>query len=120
MTHIFVALLTLILILKYVFANLMERKYKIINSEFQKIKSKTIKKPIYFFIILAILLYLVIKFRYNIYFVIIVLVVLIWEFIHGLTEIKKLNEYRYTLYYIVDEIISFLILLLGITLIIFS
>lgn len=118
--HLFIVLTTGILILKYMFINYMYKEYKITNSEFKKIKSKTKNKSIYFFIILFIFLYLVVEFKYNIYIILIVLVISVWEFIYGLTKIKELDEHKYTLYYIVEELISFLILLSVIVLIIFS
>ncbi|CEQ10644.1 Uncharacterised protein [[Clostridium] sordellii] len=108
--YLFIALISGVLILKYMFINYMNKEYKITNSEFKEIKSKTIKKPIYLVIILAVLLYLVINFKYKMCFLIIVIVVLIWEFVYGLTEIEKLNEDRYTLYYIGEEIISSILL----------
>lgn len=109
--------LIILFISRYIFTIFMKRKYKVTSLEFQKIKSKNINRPIYFLIILAIVLFIVITLENNIYTMLILGVILIVDFIYGLRRIKRLNEYKYTLYYIGDEAVSFLFFILMLTVI---
>lgn len=112
MLYIFIVSVVLILSLKYVFSNFIKMKYKVKSSEIQKIKSEALDKPVWFFIVLFIAIYLVIMLEYNIIFIIITLLLVVGEFLYGLKKVKKLNENKYIIYYIGESVISFLLIIL--------
>ncbi|CEK29381.1 hypothetical protein JGS6364_00271 [[Clostridium] sordellii] len=106
--------------LYFIFTIFMKKKYKITNSQFQEVKSKNINRPVALLIILGILLFIVITLENNTFTVITLGVLLMIDFIYGLRKIKILNEYKYTLYYIGDEVTSLLFAILLMTTMIFK
>lgn len=112
MTYILIVSLIVTLILQCIFSNFMKKKYKITSSEFRDIKFKTLGVPIWLFIVLFIALYLIIAFEYNTISIVIALISIACDFIYGLKKIKKLNEKKYTIYYIGESTISILLIIL--------
>lgn len=114
------ALLIGVLIIIYIFTKYMMIKYNITRKEFQNIKLKYIKRSTYFIIVSVIALFTIIMKGYNIYTTIMAVLLVIGDFIYGLIEIKKLNEYKYNLYYIVYEFLTFLCFLLTMAMILIA
>lgn len=121
MIYIFLIILAIVWILKYTFSKFMEMEYNITKSEYQKIRKEIANNNIYFIIFLIIVVFILITTKYSIYAsIILIIIVSVGEFIYGLIKIKKLDKNRYTIYYIGDELISFLLMIPAIVLFMIS